>query len=994
MKRLFLLFILILMPLSLAFSLSAPSIYFASDEALRNMCALRGIEEGTREEMQNALYEYEGLEAYSIEEPAADSESEESEGIQEQDEPYVLTIDSAENLSRDGDRAILSGGSSISFLNNGIAATLSADTIVIDMDNSRLTALENVSYHTDDESAAIQDINADIVTLAWESGGIVVTDATTSTTKEPTDDNPDPITIYTSGETLRFSQDGGMIYQDGFITSNPDEAYSSITAKEIAMLPGSDMFVTNAYLSIGRVPIFWLPFFYFPGSQVVGNPAIGFSSTKGAFLNTTFELLGRAESVNESDDGNSFMSLFSSPHGAYYSSDEPLSPAEQWARSSESYIALMADAYADTGLHLGVDSRLNFFEDSLNLSALDGVGVSKRFRYYGVNELSYNNYGVDLTLSVPFYSDSRVMRDFGNRLTGFSLFSLLETPEFPEDYSSTISSFSDEIVLDYSLPSEHRSDLVSSFSISDLTVGADQRWDSSAHKFYVNEVSAPSFTASVSGTLFNLAASRSPVVVAEKKEYDETEIHLLSDPLLYSIYKAEEKRQEATGDENYKLSLAYSLSENLEKDDKDSITAYTHRGTVNSDVTFAVPLVGIAYTHRGTVNSDVTFAVPLVGIEYRIASRLFNYRGEYEDGVLVTDPDEVDGVLVTDPDEVMHKPGWNDDTITAHTISLTKAFTTEVGTFTPSVSYVLPPLAAELTPRLSYGYGPFAVSFGWDFLQEDTDSPFRSDLVEFSFGYNGTYLTSSLSLRYQTADYDSSDFWIPFYGEASLSLRTEDKRWSITQYVDYAYYDGGRYNYFDSIKTTLKIPYFDLSLEWQGEVGNVKFRSIEAHLDVDSAFFQLWKGRLYFAFGIDSDFEMDMQNPYAAMFTITPSITFSIAEFLDFRFSFSSSNNAFYQYIQSGNFFGELFTDLANSFDFIGDGRYNTNFVMSNATLEVIHYMDDWDLHCSYSAKVVLSDDVYEFVPEFSIYLSWKTIPDLKVDQNWKYNANTRKWER
>lgn len=1024
MKRLFLLFILILMPLSLAFSLSAPSIYFASDEALRNMCALRGIEEGTREEMQNALYEYEGLEAYSIEEPAADSESEESEGIQEQDEPYVLTIDSAENLSRDGDRAILSGGSSISFLNNGIAATLSADTIVIDMDNSRLTALENVSYHTDDESAAIQDINADIVTLAWESGGIVVTDATTSTTKEPTDDNPDPITIYTSGETLRFSQDGGMIYQDGFITSNPDEAYSSITAKEIAMLPGSDMFVTNAYLSIGRVPIFWLPFLYFPGSQVVGNPAIGFSSTKGAFLNTTFELLGRAESVNESDDGNSFMSLFSSgenrennqPHGAYYSSDEPLSPAEQWARSSESYIALMADAYADTGLHLGVDSRLNFFEDSLNLSALDGVGVSKesnyyegRFRYYGVNELSYNNYGVDLTLSVPFYSDSRVMRDFGNRLTGFSLFSLLETPEFPEDYSSTISSFSDEIVLDYSLPSEHRSDLVSSFSISDLTVGADQRWDSSAHKFYVNEVSAPSFTASVSGTLFNLAASRSPVVVAEKKEYDETEIHLLSDPLLYSIYKAEEKRQEATGDENYKLSLAYSLSENLEnqyqfdRDGKNTDSTFSSstsmRLTLEAAAADYASLKAVftpsysylwddkdsitAYTHRGTVNSDVTFAVPLVGIEYRIASRLFNYRGEYEDGV-----------LVTDPDEVMHKPGWNDDTITAHTISLTKAFTTEVGTFTPSVSYVLPPLAAELTPRLSYGYGPFAVSFGWDFLQEDTESPFRSDLVEFSFGYNGTYLTSSLSLRYQTADYDSSDFWIPFYGEASLSLRTEDKRWSITQYVDYAYYDGGRYNYFDSIKTTLKIPYFDLSLEWQGEVGNVKFRSIEAHLDVDSAFFQLWKGRLYFAFGIDSDFEMDMQNPYAAMFTITPSITFSIAEFLDFRFSFSSSNNAFYQYIQSGNFFGELFSDLANSFDFIGDGRYNTNFVMSNATLEVIHYMDDWDLHCSYSAKVVLSDDVYEFVPEFSIYLSWKTIPDLKVDQNWKYNANTRKWER
>ena len=47
-------------------AVSAPAIYFASDEDLRNMSALRGLPEGSRTAMQNALYRYEGLEAYTI----------------------------------------------------------------------------------------------------------------------------------------------------------------------------------------------------------------------------------------------------------------------------------------------------------------------------------------------------------------------------------------------------------------------------------------------------------------------------------------------------------------------------------------------------------------------------------------------------------------------------------------------------------------------------------------------------------------------------------------------------------------------------------------------------------------------------------------------------------------------------------------------------------------------------------------------------------------
>ncbi len=1006
--------LLLLVP-ALLFSASASSIYFATDDELRNMCRLRGLPEGPRAEMQEALYQYEGVEAY-----------EETESADESGGDYVLTIEGAENLQSIGDRTVLSGGASISFDDDGSTAYLSADTIVIDSVNRRLTALENVIYRNSSEDASIQDISADIVTLAWEEGTLVVTNATTST--ERGGEDSDAITFYTSGETLTYSPGGGMLYEDGFITSDPDEAYSSITASEIAMLPGSDMFVTNAYLSIGRVPLFWLPFFFFPGTDIAGNPSIGFSSENGAFINTTFELLGRAESLTGGEnDESSFTSLLQSgddpedmqPVGSYYTASQPLSAAEQWARSSGSYIALMADAYAHTGLHLGVDSSLHFFDNSLSVTLYDGIAVSPRSlgyfkdnpRYYGVNSVEYASHGLDITLSVPFYSDSRVMMDFGNRLSGFSLFSMLQSPDFPDDYTSTISSYTQELELSYRMPSALRNTYVSSLSVSDLSVGADYRWNSYDQKYYVDSTTVPSFSASISGKLFDFASTGSQVVEARIEEEHVTEVHLLRDPLLYDIYKAEERRAEENGDEHYALSLGYTISENLDNEygfDRDGkntdgsfSTTSSMRLTLEAEADEYAYLravftpsysyvwderknttgsAAVSYTHRGAVNSDITFAVPLIGIEYRIASRLMN----------ITSERNADGTIATDT----FRPGWNDETITSHSIALTRAFVTEAGTFTPAVEYVLPPLSARLTPRLSYSYGPFAASFGWQFLEDTSSGKFRSDLVELSIGLNTAYVTSSLSLKYQSADYDDGDFFLPLYGEASLSLRTEDRRWSITQYADYEYFNGTDYNYFNSLMTTFQIPYFDISLEWDGPADELEFRSIAMHLDLESASFQLWKGRLYFSFGLESSFEMDMQNPYASEFTFSPSITFSIAEFLDFRFSFSSSNGNFYDYIQSDDFFGNMLSDLWKSFDFFGDGRSHTNFVMDSATLEVIHYMQDWDLHCAYSAEVVLYDDVYEFVPKFSVYLSWKTLPDLKIDQNWEYDVQNERWER
>ncbi len=1003
MRRLTALLLILLVSFPLL-AVSAGTIYFATDDELRSMAELRGLDsEGSREELQNALYEHEGLEAYE------ETVTEEDSGSGS----VSLEILQAENLSSSDGSFVLNGNSSISFTDkDGVVSDLRADTIVIDTNNSHLSALDNVRYHSDSPDASIDDIEADIVSIYWDSGEIKVSNATTSTVKEGAD-GEESVTIFTSGETLTYSPGGSILYEKGRIGSAAEDPHSSITASTIAMLPGSDMFISNAYLSIGRVPILYLPYFFFPGSRVVGNPSFGFSSSNGAFLNTTFEILGSSEKVQNSGDDSSFMSMLSSgdsagdlqPYGAYYSASQPLSPMQQWAKDSSSYIAIMADAYANLGVHLGVDGVLNFFDKTLSVSFFNGIAIShasenygiNNFRYYGQNAVSYENFGLSAQLSVPFYSDNRVLQDFGNRLSGFSIMSLLETPSFPEDYTSSISTFSRTLDLSYTLPSEHRNDFVDSFRFTDVTVEADYRWSSSDRKYYMEGATLPEFGMTLSGTLFSLSGTAGQTVRAvEEEEDDVTDIHLLKDPLLYDIYKAQKRAEERALGKEYNISLKYSVTENLSNTyDFDSKGKLTD-GDFSSDsalrLTFAADMADYVslnavftpsysymvenrheaaiVTQNTSVNSDVSLSLPFIGLQYSLSTKLLNLKSITEGGV---------------EDVTLLNPGWDRDTVTSHSIGFSKAFETIIGTFTPSITYRLPPLSGSLIPKLSYSYGPFALSFSWTFLEDDDTGDFLSDLIELSAGYNGTYLTSSISLKYQSAEYDSSDFFAPLYGNASLSLRTADKKWSITEYVDYEYRNSGYKHYFNSVSTTFTIPYFDMTLEWAGPAESLAFNSIKAHADVDNVFFQLWKGRLYFGFGLQASFEMDMNNPYAASFEITPSFTFSIAEFLDFKFSFTSSNNGFYDYFRTGSFsVSEFFNDLWQSFDFFGDGRYNTNFVLDECALEITHYMDDWNLNVKYAAEVLLNGDVYEFVPEFSIYLSWKTIPDLKVDQSWK----------
>ena len=998
MKKVIFLLIYLSAVMNAISALSVHDIFHADSESLRNMAALRGIDTSLSDDMiRNELYKAEGLETVS--------EKEEEDGT------YSVLIEGADYLSSSQGVITLRGNVSLSFSKGDDETIMISDEVVIDTSSSLIVALGNVNFSSQGENNA-QRIDADIVSFYWEKGNLVVENA--STLNERKNSEGEDVNVYSVGERLTYFDNGSAIYEDGYIASSDDDPLSSISASRITMLPGSDMLIENAVLNIGRVPIFYFPFFFFPGSRITGNPSFGFTSTRGAFLNTTFEIFGHSQLIDNSDS-SSFASIFSDvdesdnlvPRGSYYTADQDLSALESWADASESHMAVMADVYQETGLHLGLDTRINLFDKSLGFDSFSGVALTytnnaneSNFRYYSENSLSYSFSGLSLLLSYPVYSDSNVLVDFGNRITSFSIESLFfQSPSFPSTYSSAITSFSRIAELKYSLPSSLRSDYLSSLSISRLRAESRYSWDSRNHKYVIDYIDLPKLTASASGSFFNFEYEDKG---EDDEELDEAELFLLSDPLLYDVFHEDLIREGHAG-AVYSIGMGYSINQDLENnleysDGEQSSSSLSSTSSLRltteldlGDYFLLRSIITPSYTYEKEEDEEelswsdeflltntIEAEIPYIGLKYSLTNRAYEHERMFSDEMLET----TDSLWRFDKDHV-----------STHSISLSKTFSTAAGDFTPSISYTLYPLTGSLTPSLSYRYGDFATSFSYRFQNdEENDGAFLSDLIKLSLAYNGTNVIASSSFSYQSADYDKNAFFRPLEISSQFSLRTSDKAYSITEQLEWKGYDSasGLENYVSSLKTILSVPYFTCYVDFTGPFSSLSLDTVNASIKADDILIRGWKNRIYLSLGLSSTLNLDIQNIAASSFTITPSIIFSIAEFLDFRLSFTSSNNNFASYQdERGKFsLSELFNDLVRSFDFFGEGRYNTNFNMSQINLEVVHYMQDWALHCNYSSSVVLSDDVYRFVPQFSIYLSWNTFPDLKIDESWEMDGD------
>ena len=559
---------LILLFAAMSLNASEEAAYFithADDAAIMEMSAVRGMDTSlSASQLRSQLLDgQEGISQQNVD-------------LTQDGGSYSLEIVSADSMSVSGDGIVtLSGNASVRFTMEGESSrTLYADRMLLDPSAGRLTAYGNVRYEDDDQTSSIGNISADIVTYLYDTGDLLVSGGTTSTQRQ--NNEGEDVTFYTTGSLLNYrSADGGLFFQDGYLTSNPDTAYSSISAQSLALLEGGDMFLTNAYLSIGRVPLLYLPFFFYPGSRLAINPSFGFASDRGMFLSTTTELFGTYPKFSSADE-SSFASLLRSEsdasmvsNGLYYTQGEPQSAFAKWAAESESYFALLADVYQNAGFLLGFDTLVKpasvlsiSSETAFILSPVQSY-YDSNFRYYTLNEANLSSSFGTLDLSFPYYSDPYVLRNYSNRLTSFSIDSVFGSYQtFPSTRSSTITSYNASLTGSLYLPSSASNSFVQTLRLSSITANASFDWNSIEQRYEVSDITLPSFSFTLSGDIFSFTTDR------EREEGSSSQAgisdyFILSDPLLYDLFVLTPRRQALSTNTEYGVSLSYSLTERL-----------------------------------------------------------------------------------------------------------------------------------------------------------------------------------------------------------------------------------------------------------------------------------------------------------------------------------------------------------------------------------------------------------------------------------------------
>lgn len=258
------------------------------------------------------------------------------------------------------------------------------------------------------------------------------------------DDSEEGELVFAADEIHRL-KGGVLALRDGLITSSREEdPYWSVRARRIWLLAENEWAIANAVLSVGNVPVLYLPFFYYPGREIVFHPALGYRTREGRFLQTTTYLIGeKAESSG--DELNLFKTVRPGPgyekelEGVFLR--ETNRPRAETPRDT---FKLLADVYSGLGAFLGLDGTFQDLGVLQDLKFSLGLGLSRSLfpsgGYYtpfvdaGGFESVWNGstfWGLPLPFRYSLSMDTRVVL---GPLTASVLLPLASDPFFDQDF--------------------------------------------------------------------------------------------------------------------------------------------------------------------------------------------------------------------------------------------------------------------------------------------------------------------------------------------------------------------------------------------------------------------------------------------------------------------------------------------------------------------------------------------------------------------------------
>ncbi|WKC78360.1 LPS-assembly protein LptD [Borreliella turdi] len=390
---------------------------------------------------------------------------------------------------------------------------IKGDRIVLNKDSKKLYSIGNVEYILDIDSNEKLYFYGNEFFVDFDSQNFLLKDGILQ--KKMQKNQIDHILSFGGKVIKKIDNDVTILEQAFATTSKIPEPYYSIKAAKIWVLPSGDFGFLNAIFYMGRVPVFYIPFFFRPGDSLFFNPSLGLNPRKGFSVFNTIYLFGNKSSSEDSSFLDfDFNSVYNSGKKPYIRNGYlTYFFAENLAHNlNKDYVKVIFDIYANLGFYSGIDFDLsNTFGRFKTLEVNFGLGFTRNVYSYDEGYYPFDNRtlkqslfsfsnlnkGDILGFEVPFryllklktefllsdalfsvvlehYSDPYVNIDFRDRIESASFFSLLNLDKdlvkeqtkintFDWNLSSFYSrKFDDGSILDYKL-----NNLGLSFKLSD-----------------------------------------------------------------------------------------------------------------------------------------------------------------------------------------------------------------------------------------------------------------------------------------------------------------------------------------------------------------------------------------------------------------------------------------------------------------------------------------------------------------------------------------------
>ncbi len=507
---------------------------------------------GSRSELQNRLYAHYGVTA-----PEARPDAEREITIESAIASDYFFLDQVD------ERYVrLRGGVIVRMedFQTGVSHRIHAEEIIFNQTENSLTAFGDIEYVISRPGQGDERFEGEGLTVfltTWEGVFLEGSSARPRSIEER------EIEFTYRGRYITRSADDIIVMEDGVITSSPaDPPNYQIRARRIWVLGPGEWGLQNAVLYVGRVPVFYFPFFFRFGDRLFFNPVAGYRNREGMFIQTTSYLIGSKQARETSvsflqlaEEGDAEQrrvreGLFMRP--ATEEDPPPRFDDEDWN------LRLLADIYTRLGAYVGLEGELPGLWIFDRFDGSVGLGVSRPLRNYPPGTLGYTNLFItedgatkrywDSTqfggINVPFrykadfdfatrlnrlnmtgrfelYSDRYVDLDFGDRAEEMDWLSMIgEGPDFTPETVSEKTSLLWRLSGSYNAPVGPLSPWVQSASLQtfvtslawsskrrdlsglpDYTAQADR--PPQEYFFYPSRLTAPDMGVRISGSLLD-----------------------------------------------------------------------------------------------------------------------------------------------------------------------------------------------------------------------------------------------------------------------------------------------------------------------------------------------------------------------------------------------------------------------------------------------------------------------------------------------------------